>query len=147
LDEIAARISACERRAMAAERDTVDRLIAAFLSEQVGAVFAGRIAGLNRAGIFVKLDETGADGFIPAATLGDDFFRHDEKAHAMVGARTGAMHRLGDPVRVKLIEAAPFAGALRFELLSEGQIGPIRMQKKKKVLRSLDRKSPMPQPR
>jgi ribonuclease R len=147
LDEIAARISACERRAMAAERDTVDRLIAAFLSEQVGAVFAGRIAGLNRAGIFVKLDDTGADGFIPAATLGDDFFRHDEKAHAMVGGRTGEMHRLGDSVRVKLIEAAPFAGALRFELLSEREIGPQRGQKKKKASHSLSRKSPTPRPR
>jgi ribonuclease R len=123
LDEIAARVSAAERRAMAAERETNDRLIAAFLSEKVGATFNGRIAGISRAGLFVRLDETGADGFIAAATLGDDYFRHDEKAHAMVGARTGEMHRLGDPVTVKLIEVAPFAGGLRFELLSEGRIG------------------------
>jgi ribonuclease R len=139
LDEIAARISAAERRAMAAERETNDRLIAAFLSEKVGATFNGRIAGISRAGLFVKLDETGADGFIAAATLGDDYFRHDEKAHAMVGARTGEMHRLGDPVTVKLIEVAPFAGGLRFELLSEGRISGAMTQKKKKSVRPLKR--------
>ena len=64
---------------------------------------------------------TGADGFIPARTLGDDYFRYEENAHAMVGTRTGETHRLGDKVTVKLIEAAPVAGALRFELLSEGK--------------------------
>jgi ribonuclease R len=139
LDEIAARISAAERRAMAAERETTDRLIASFLSEKVGATFPGRIAGISRAGLFVKLDETGADGFIAAATLGDDYFRHDEKAHAMVGARTGETHRLGDPVTVKLIEVAPFAGGLRFELLSEGRISGSLAAKRKKSARPLKR--------
>ena len=70
LGEIAARISAAERRAMAAERETVERLIAHFLADRIGASFAGRIGGVTRAGLFVKLDDTGADGFIPAATLG-----------------------------------------------------------------------------
>ncbi len=78
LAEIAAQISATERRAMAAERETVDRLIAQFLSERVGATFQGRISGVTGAGLFVKLAETGADGFIPIATLGDDYFNHDE---------------------------------------------------------------------
>ncbi len=121
LQEIAARISLAERRAMKAERETTERLIATFLADRVGATFAGRIAGVTRAGLFVKLDETGADGFIPAATLGNDFFRHDESLHALIGSRTGEAHRLGDAVEVKLVEAAPFAGALRFELLSEGR--------------------------
>jgi ribonuclease R len=119
LPEIAARISAAERRAMAAERETAERLIAAHLSAQVGATFQGRISGATRAGLFVKLDETGADGFIPAALLGDDYFRHDEALHALVGSRTGQIHRLGDIVIVRLVEAAPLAGALRFELLRE----------------------------
>ena len=104
---------------MAAERETVDRLIAAHLSNQIGATFEGRISGATRAGLFVKLDETGADGFIPAALLGDDYFRHDAALHALIGSRTGQMHRLGDIVTVKLVEAAPLAGALRFELLCE----------------------------
>ncbi len=119
LAEIAAKISATERRAMAAERETSERLIAAHLAGQIGAAFQGRISGATSAGLFVKLDETGADGFIPAAMLGDDYFRHDPARHALIGSRTGQMHRLGDIVTVRLVEAAPLAGALRFELLSE----------------------------
>ena len=124
LAEIAAQISAAERRAMKAERETVDRLIAHFLSEKIGATFEGRIAGVTRAGLFVKLDETGADGFIPSAALGNDYFRYNEAAHALVGQASGETHRLGDRVTVKLIEAVPVAGALRFQLLSEGRIEP-----------------------
>ena len=119
LAEIAAKISAAERRAMAAERETSERLIAAHLAGQIGAAFQGRISGATSAGLFVKLDETGADGFIPAPLLGDDYFRHDPARHALIGARTGQMHRLGDIVTVRLVEAVPLAGALRFELLSE----------------------------
>ena len=120
LAEIGARISAAERRAMAAERETVDRLIANFLADRVGATFHGHISGVTRAGLFVKLDDTGADELIPARTLGSDYFRYEEKRRALVGERTGEVHRLGDRVEVKLVEAVPVAGALRFELLSEG---------------------------
>ncbi|MEN5081472.1 ribonuclease R [Bosea sp. TWI1241] len=121
LREVATRISAAERRAMAAERETTDRLIAHFLADQIGASFDGRISGLNRAGLFIRLDQTGADGFVPASTLGADYYRHDERAHALVGERTGESFRLGDKVHVRLVEAAPVAGALRFELLGEGR--------------------------
>jgi len=123
LAEVSAQISATERRAMLAERETNDRLIAHFLADRVGASFDGRISGVTRAGLFVKLRDTGADGFVPARTIGDEYFRHDEKGHAMVGSRSGETYRLGDPVTVKLVEAAPVAGALRFELLSEGRAG------------------------
>jgi len=127
LAEISAQISATERRAMVAERETSDRLIAHFLADRVGASFDGRISGVTRAGLFVKLRGTGADGFVPARTIGDEYFRYDEKGHAMVGSRSGESYRLGDPVTVKLVEAAPVAGALRFELLSEGRPGrPMR---------------------
>jgi ribonuclease R len=123
LGEIAAQISATERRAMLAERETNDRLIAHFLADRVGASFDGRISGVTRAGLFVKLSGTGADGFVPARTIGDEYYRYDEKGHAMVGSRSGETYRLGDRVTVKLVEAAPVAGALRFELLSEGRSG------------------------
>lgn len=122
LPEIAARISAAERRAMAAERETADRLIAHHLADRIGSEFDGRITGVTRAGLFVRLNETGADGFIPASTIGADYYRFEEALHALVGDRTGETHRLGDVVRVKLVEAAPLAGALRFDLLSEGRV-------------------------
>src|SRR5947207_3743284 len=121
LNEIAARISAAERRAMKAERETVDRLIANFLADRIGATFEGRISGVTRAGLFVKLNETGADGFVPARTIGDDYFRYNEARHALIGDHTGESYRLGDAITVKLVEAAPVAGALRFEILSEGR--------------------------
>jgi ribonuclease R len=120
LSETAANISATERRAMKAERETADRLIAHFLADRVGATFQGRISGVTRAGLFVKLDDTGADGLIPIRTLGGEYYQYDEARHALIGTRSGAMHRLGDTVDVRLVEAAPVAGALRFELLSEG---------------------------
>ncbi|HEY2531840.1 MAG TPA: ribonuclease R [Xanthobacteraceae bacterium] len=114
LAETAANISATERRAMKAERETADRLIAHFLADRVGAIFTGHISGVTRAGLFVELDETGADGFIPARSIGDEYFRFDEPSRAFVG-RTQS-HRLGDAVTVELVEAAPVAGALRFKL-------------------------------
>jgi ribonuclease R len=124
LSEVAAQISVTERRAMKAERETADRLIAHFLADRIGASFQGRISGVTRAGLFVKLSDTGADGLIPIRTLGAEYFNYDETRHALVGTRSGAMHRLGDVVDVRLVEAAPVAGALRFELMSEGQTGP-----------------------
>jgi ribonuclease R len=122
LSEVAAQISVTERRAMKAERETADRLIAHFLADRIGATFQGRISGVTRAGLFVKLTDTGADGLIPIRTLGSEYFNYDETRHALVGSRSGAMHRLGDIVDVRLVEAAPVAGALRFELLSEGKL-------------------------
>lgn len=124
LSEVAAAISLTERRAMKAERETADRLIAHFLADRVGATFTGRISGVTRAGLFVKLNDTGADGLIPVRTLGSEYYNFDETRHALIGSRSGAMHRLGDVVEVRLVEAAPVAGALRFELLSEGQTAP-----------------------
>jgi ribonuclease R len=121
LDPIAQHISGTERRAMIAERETVDRLLAQFLSTKIGASFTGKISGVTRSGLFVRLAETGADGFIPASTIGADYYRFVEGEQAMVGDRTGERFGLGDAVTVKLVEAAPVAGALRFELLSEGR--------------------------
>ena len=124
LSEIAANISATERRAMKAERETSDRLIAHFLADRVGAVFDGHISGVTRAGLFVELDETGADGFIPARNIGDTYFRYQEANHAFVGG--SETHRLGDPVTVELVEAAPVAGALRFKLVRHASAGTQR---------------------
>ena len=120
LAQIAEHISAAERRAMAAERETVDRVIAAHLADEVGAVFEGRIAGVTRAGLFVKLSETGADGFVPAATLGrrllplrggDPRADRDADQGSVPPRRAGqgASHRGG-----------AFAGALRFEIMRAG---------------------------
>ncbi len=132
LADVAERISGAERRAMAAERETMDRLIAVHMSAQIGAQFPARIAGVTRVGLFVRLRDTGADGFIPAASLGGEYFRFEEAHRALVGTRTGETFRLGDTVEVKLIEAAPFAGALRFEMLSKGGARAPRARKERR---------------
>jgi ribonuclease R len=121
LAEISTAISAAERRAMAAERETVDRLIAHHLADRIGAKFAARISGVTRSGLFVSLAETGASGFVPASKLGTDYYVYDEGQHALIGERTGEAFRLGDEAEVRLVEAVPIAGALRFEVLSEGR--------------------------
>ena len=123
LPGIAEHISATERRAMLAERETNDRLLAYFLADRIGSRFEARISGVTRSGLFVRLRETGADGFVPASSLGADYYRFVEEMQALVGDRTGETFRIGDDVSVRLLEAAPVAGALRFELLSEGSRG------------------------
>ena len=117
---MAQHISSTERRAMAAERETSDRLLARYMADHIGARFSGRISGVTKSGLFVRLDETGADGFVPASSLGIEFFRYHEDRQAMIGERSGETFALGQAVEVRLLEAAPMAGALRFEILSEG---------------------------
>ena len=118
IKDTAEQITFAERRAMAAERDATDRYVAAFLADRVGAEFAGRITGVTRFGLFVRLEETGADGLVPISRLGDEFFIHDDRLHALVGERSGARWMLGTPVVVRLLEATPVTGGLVFEMLS-----------------------------
>ena len=122
LERISGEISVCERRAMSAERDTRDRLIALWLADRVGALFDGHVRGVTRAGLFVELDETGADGFVPISTLGTDYFDFEETHHRLVGRSTGELFQLGMAVEVRLVEALPFAGSLRFEMVSKGHM-------------------------
>lgn len=116
MDEICQNISLTERVSMEAERSAVDRFTAAWLSERVGAEFQGKISGVTRFGLFVTLDESGADGLIPMRALGDDFYEHDERAHALIGRRKGKVFRLGAAVTVRLMEADGLTGSTVLEL-------------------------------
>jgi ribonuclease R len=117
LEETAKLISEAERRSMAAERDTTDRYLAAWLSERVGAEFTGRVSGVQRFGLFVKLDETGADGLIPIRSVGREFFHYDQASQTLMGADTGLTIAVGARVTVRLAEAVPVTGGLVLELL------------------------------
>lgn len=123
LKETSEHISDTERRAMAAERDAKDRYIAQYLEDRVGAEFDARITGAAKAGVFITLDETGADGFIPARTLGDSYFAFDEKRKALTNVDTGATYRFGRKVKVRLQEATPVTGGLIFEMLTKPEKG------------------------
>lgn len=121
LTKICEEISDLERKSMAAERDTIDRLVSAYLSEHIGTEFQARISGVTKSGLFVRLTDTGAEGFIPVSTISDDYYIFDEGQRALVGEKTRLCYRLGDSVEVKLVEVIPSAGAIRFELLSDGK--------------------------
>src|SRR5690606_10621580 len=138
LEETAALISTAERRAMAAERETVDRLIAGHLATRVDETFQGRISGVTKAGLFVQLPQYGADGFIPVSTLGDDYYMFDESARALFGERSREGYQLADPVEVRLVEIAPLAGAMRFEMISEPKPLPGSKQSHHKARRGRD---------
>lgn len=113
-------ISAAERRAMAAEREALERFIAVYLADHVGATFAARVSGLTRFGIFVTLEESGAEGLIPIRDLGDEFFLHDEARHTLTGRRSGTAYRLGQKLLVRLAEVDGLTGSLRFVLEQNG---------------------------
>lgn len=117
LADTAKQISDTERRSMLAERDTTDRYLAAYLSDRIGATFDGRVSGVQRFGLFVKLDESGADGLIPIRSVGREFFHFDADSQTLMGADTGLTIGIGQRVKVRLAEAVPVTGGLILELL------------------------------
>ncbi len=121
-EAIGQHISATERRAAAAERDAIDRYVAHFMAGRVGEIFQGRISGVAKFGIFVTLPETGADGLLPMSMLPNDFYDHDDRAHALVGRRWGRSFELGAPIVVKLATAQPLTGGLTFEFVEGGLV-------------------------
>ncbi len=132
LETIAEHISQTERRSMLAERDTTDRYLSAFLSDEVGSAFAGVVSGVARFGLFVKLDDTGADGLIPVSRLGQEYFIYDEDSRTLTGEHSRRVLRAGLRAKVKLEEADPLTGGLLFELLEvDGKALPAGRRGKK----------------
>lgn len=135
LEDMGEHISATERRSALAERDAVDRYTAIYLAERTGAYFEGRVTGVTRFGMFIELDETGADGLVPMNSLDDDFYTHDETHHCLIGRRNGRVLRLGARCKVKLLAADALQGSTVFELASieefEGNWPPANQTTKK----------------
>ena len=124
LGGVAEHITITERRAMAAERDSTDRYVAAFMEDRIGQTFDARVTGVTRFGLFVRLADLGAEGLIPIRSLGADYFQHDEKRQALIGQRTRVSYGMGDALAVKLLEAAPLTGGLRFSLADGSSESP-----------------------
>jgi ribonuclease R len=121
-EQIGEQISMLERRAMEAERETVDRYVAAFLADQVGQLVECRITGVQPFGFFATVEDLGGDGLIFAKDLGQEYFRFDEAARALVGDESGETYRVGQRLNLRLADANPVSGSLRFEL-PEGSYG------------------------
>ncbi|MFO1239036.1 MAG: ribonuclease R [Sphingomonadaceae bacterium] len=109
-------VSKAERRAMEAERETIDRYVAAYLAERVGQLLDTRITGVTNFGFFATVEGLGGDGLVPVSTLGSEFFRYIEAEHALEGESSGDRYTLGQRLQLRLAEANPVSGALRFEL-------------------------------
>jgi ribonuclease R len=123
-DEIGERISRLERRAMEAERETVDRYVAAYLADRVGQIEMCRITGVQPFGFFATVVDFGGDGLVPVSTIGQEYFRYDEKAQQLVGEGTGTAYKLGQKLRLRIAQADPISGTLRFELPEQGTAKP-----------------------
>ncbi|HWJ58725.1 MAG TPA: ribonuclease R [Sphingomicrobium sp.] len=121
-EQIGEQISMLERRAMEAERETIDRYVAAYLSDQVGQLVECRITGVQPFGFFATVEDLGGDGLVLAKDLGTEYFRYDEAARALVGDETGETYRVGQRLTLRLAEANPISGSLRYEL-PEGSYG------------------------
>ena len=121
-EEIGEHISMLERRAMQAERETVDRYVAAFLADKVGQIVDCRITGVQPFGFFATVIELGGDGLVPVSTLGTEYFRYDEAAQQLVGEQSGETYRLGQKLKLRIAEANPVSAGIRFEL-PEGNYG------------------------
>jgi ribonuclease R len=126
-------ISRTERRAMEAERETTDRYIAAYLSAQVGEVVQARITGVQNFGFFATVEGIGGDGLVPVSTLGKDYFHYDEASQTLIGEKTRQEYRPGMRLELRLAEANPVSGALRFELPEGGSFAPDRFKHKGKA--------------
>jgi ribonuclease R len=144
LDLISEHITQTERQSMAAERDAASRYIASYLSDRVGAEFEGRVTGVTRFGLFIRLNETQADGLAPISTLGPERWIHDEAAHALVGEASGKRFPLGMKVEVRLEEATPVSGGLLFSVLSDPE-PPAANWKKSRASRQNDFRDRRPQ--
>lgn len=120
LDRICQLISSFERRAMEAERETVDRYVAAFLATRIGEVHRVRITGVQNFGFFATIEEFGGDGLVPVSTLGAERFWYDEKAQTLTGETTGEQYAIGQRLDLRLVEADPITGAIKFELPEGG---------------------------
>jgi ribonuclease R len=129
LDVSSEMISKAERRAMEAERETVDRYVAAFLSTQVGEVVETRITGVQNFGFFATVESIGGDGLVPVSTLGAERFYYDEASQTLMGEESGDVYRRGMRLNLRLAEANPVSGALRFELPHGASFPPDRKER------------------
>jgi ribonuclease R len=120
-EELSTHLCSTERRAASAERDAMDRYVSDHLSNCIGSIFNARINSVTRFGLFVTLNETGADGLVPISSLAGDYYDLDPTGHLLIGQNSGNLYQLGQAVEVILREAMPVSGSLIFQIIVSGE--------------------------
>ena len=105
LDQLATHSSEREVAATEAERDSIKMKQVEYMMEHVGEEFDAVISGVSDRGLYVELSLSRAEGMIRVREIGDDYFIYDEKRYRLVGEKTKVEYALGDPIRVKLMDA------------------------------------------
>ena len=118
-EQIGEYISATERQAVCAERETVARFLSAYMQPALGSDFDVKISGLTSAGIFAAVESLGAEGLIPIRTLPDDDYQLRNCGFELFGTRSGRTFMFGDVIRARLTEASPVTGGLIFKYVDE----------------------------
>ncbi len=107
LPEICRQSSARERLAITAERESVKVMQVEYMKRHVGDEFDGVIGGVTEFGIFVEINDLLVEGLVRVRDLADDYYLFDEKRYALRGRSSGKTYRLGDKIRVRVIEVKP----------------------------------------
>ncbi|MFZ3590134.1 ribonuclease R [Bacillus sp. DJP31] len=116
LPEIADHSSNMERRAVDSERETDELKKAEYMEDKVGEEYDGIISSVTNFGLFVALENT-IEGLVHVSYLGDDYYRFDERSYSMIGERTGNIFRIGDEIRVRVINVNKDERSIDFEIV------------------------------
>ena len=114
LPEVARQSSECERRAEEAERETVKLKKAEYMKDRIGEEFDGVISGLTKWGAYVELDNT-IEGLVHVTNMRDDHYDYWEEQYELVGEHTRKVYKLGQKVRVRVLDVDRLQRTIDFE--------------------------------
>ena len=133
-EAICIQASACERRAIEAERDSIKYKQAEYLQDHIGKHFSGIVSHVTRWGFYVVMDPHGCEGLVPVTSMKDDYYVYDPASLSLSGERNGAQISLGQRVEVKVLSTNPLQREVMLAYMSKGGKGFAKKKKKEKDL-------------
>ncbi|MCX4303742.1 MAG: ribonuclease R [Clostridia bacterium] len=111
--------SDCEKIATKAEREAEDIKKAEFMEDKIGEEFDGIISSITSFGMFVELEST-VEGLIRFENMGaNEYYIYDENRKTLVGEKSNRVFKIGDKVKIRVIEANKLIRKIAFELVEE----------------------------
>lgn len=107
-----------EKTAQKAERDSIDMKKAEYMEDKIGEEYEGIVSGVTEFGLFVELENT-VEGLIRFEDLGNEYFEYDEMHKQLIGEQTRTTYKLGDKIKVQVIDANKTSRRIRFKNVSE----------------------------